>query len=121
MAAPVWPANKGFALAEGFRETLGEGVRRSSVDAGPPKQRMTSGAEPDTFTGRYLLTTAERIWLVGFYKDPTAAARGGNWFLWTHPVLEQQVLARFVAGSPPTYEAFKPDWIASVTLEWRSS
>jgi hypothetical protein len=115
MADVEWPLGMGFALADGFEETLPVLAERSTVDAGPAKQRRVSTAGPHVITLSYLLKTPERIWLVAFWKG--SAAGGAVLFKWWHPVELEFWAARFLAGSPPAIRPYKPDWIASVTIE----
>lgn len=117
MAVPTWPDDLGRPLADGFRDTFPDLVKRTETDAGPAKQRRVTTAGAEAVELRYLMTTDERVQLKAFYKG--AAAGGGVWFNWRHPVEQRTVAARFVAGSPPSYEPYKPDWLVTVTLEWR--
>lgn len=117
MPVPSWPADKGYPLAEGFRETFPKLVNRSSTDTGPAKQRRVTTAGPFTVEVTYDLTTAERAWLEDFYFGD--AAGGGVWFEWRHPVTQATVLARFVEDSPPSYAPWRPTWLATVQLEVR--
>ena len=117
MTVPTWPNDKGRALVDGFRDTFPNLLSRSETDSGPAKQRRKTTAAPFSVDVAYKMTTAEREWFEDFYFND--AAGGGVWFDWYHPVKQTVVAARFVAGSPPSYEPWKPDWRVSVTLEWR--
>lgn len=117
MTLIVRPADVGFCLAEGFKETLPKLTTRSEVDTGPAKQRRTTTAGPSIITVAYLVKTAERQFLEDFYLND--AAGGAVWFEWFHPVKLEARLARYLDGQPPAYEPFKPDWIWTEVLEVR--
>lgn len=118
MTAPAWPDDKGRVLADGFRETFPDLVDRSETDTGPAKQRRVTTAAPFMVDVVYKMTTAERQWLEDFFLGD--AAGGGVWFTWRHPVKQVSVVARFVKGSPPSYDPWKPDWRVSLRLEVRA-
>lgn len=117
MPVPVWPADKGFVLADGFVDTFATLTDRSDNDAGPAKQRRITTAAAERVQVSYKLTSVERVWLRDFYKGD--AAGGAVWFEWTHPVELVVVQARFVSGEPPEITPWKPDWLAKISLEYR--
>jgi hypothetical protein len=117
MPVPVWPSDKGFLLSDGFEDTFGNLVDRSDTDAGPAKQRRITTAAAERVAFSIKLTSAERAWLRAFFKGD--AAGGAVWFEWTHPVELVTVQARFIAGEPPSYTPWKPDWLAKISLEYR--
>lgn len=117
MTIPTWPTDRGFVLADGFEDTFADLVDRTENDAGPAKQRRITTAAAERVTVSYKMTSADRTWLRDFYKGE--AAGGGVWFDWTHPVELVVCQARFLAGAPPSYTPWKPDWLVKVTLEYR--
>ena len=117
MPVPTWPEGRGQPLADGYRETEPDLVRRSETDSGPAKQSRTGTSGPAVLQVAYILTAEDRLWLRSFYRGD--AAGGAVWFNWWFPVERRIVPARFLAGSPPVIEAKPPSWIAGVTLEVR--
>lgn len=117
MTVPVWPADMGFALVDGFSDTFPQLGDRSDVDSGPAKQRMTGTGAPFKIQISYLMTRAQMEWLRWFHGSPDGGAGGAVWFEWTYPVRAQVVLARFLMGSEPAVVAKPPSWVVSVQLE----
>jgi hypothetical protein len=113
---PVWDPCIGFALADGFEERFPKIGVRGAVDAGPARQRRVTTSSPGPIQVAYYMTTAERRWLRDFYMGEGGP---GVWFVWQHPVEQRRVLARFVVGEEPSYQAKRPNWIVAVSLEWR--
>lgn len=119
MTAPVWPSTTGFALADGFGEQWPQLAVRTETDAGPIKQRFLGEGAPVRARIAYRMTSAEREWLRWFHGSAEAGATGAGaaWFDYTYPPLALETVARFVADEPPSVQAWKPDWLVSVTLE----
>lgn len=119
MTAPSFPAPAAhpYVLADSFDETWPDMALRSTVDAGPAKQRRIGTSAPDSIQVAYIFTTEELATLRAFYEGDAGA--GSVWFSWTHPRTLDTVQARFLVGQPPRVKAYKPDWLVTMTLEVR--
>lgn len=63
-----WPATLPDYPERGFQETIGSLIQRTSMDAGPAKQRRR-GARPDTMSVQYIMTTEQVEMLSTFILD----------------------------------------------------
>lgn len=102
-------------LYEGYREAVPNGILRTQMDAGPPKQRRRYTAAPRRFTMTLCLTKAQVAVLDSFVLNNLNG--GVDAFTWTHPRTGAGATYRF-AGETPVYQAFADDlWVTSLSVE----
>lgn len=113
MAGLIWPTTiPSRVLHSSYNEELGESTLKSDMDAGPPKMRPRSNAEPDTCSGTIVMTTAQTRLLDTFYFETTR--RGAVMFTWRHQRTGRDSLCQF--NSPPRYRKYGKDWL--VAIDW---
>ena len=88
----VWPATLPQVVQKGYTETGGVLVLRTSMDAGPAKQRRR-GARTQTLQVSFLMTTDQVTALKTFVED---TLRGTSRFGFTHPRTNEVVEVRIV-------------------------
>lgn len=92
MAVPVWPTSLPQAPQKGFQETVGVNIIRSSMDAGPAKQRRRS-RRPNELNLTFIMSTTQTQTLETFINNTIF---GVNRFLFTHPRLGTSAEVRIV-------------------------
>jgi hypothetical protein len=119
MAIPSWPTTNKFPQApqKGFKESVGQNIIRSPMDAGPAKMR-NRGKRPNTMDLSFFLTTAQATTLENFIKTDR---EGVKRFSFPHPRTAVIVEARIVPqGEGEFYglEYLAPGyWRASLKFE----
>lgn len=94
MAIPSWPTANSFPQSpqKGFKESIGQNIIRSPMDAGPAKMR-NRGKRPNTMDLSFILTTAQTTTLENFIKNDLAGVKR---FSFPHPRTATTVEARIV-------------------------
>ena len=94
MAIPSWPTANKFPQSpqKGFKESVGQNIIRSPMDAGPAKMR-NRGKRPNTMDLSFILTTAQTTTLENFIKNDLAGVKR---FSFPHPRTATTVEARIV-------------------------
>lgn len=87
-----WPSTLPDYPERGFQESVGALIQRTSMDAGPAKQRRR-GARPDTMSVQYLMTTAQVAILESFVLDTLDATTR---FGYLHPRKRVMVEVRVI-------------------------
>ncbi|MDR2160515.1 MAG: hypothetical protein LBP23_10660 [Treponema sp.] len=96
MASISWPADlPATLLLEGLSAKQESNTIRTQMDAGPGKVRRRYTANTKVFTGKLLLTPAQRTLLEQFYH--TALADGVLRFNFTNPLTMEVQEFRFTA------------------------
>jgi len=97
MAIPNWPTANNFPQSpqKGFKESIGQNIIRSPMDAGPAKMR-NRGKRPNTMDLSFILTTAQTTTLENFIKNDLAGVKR---FSFPHPRTATTVEARIVPQS----------------------
>lgn len=95
MAIPNWPSALPQSPQKGFKESVGQNIIRSPMDAGPAKMR-NRGKRPNTMDLSFILTTAQTTTLENFIKTDLAGVKR---FSFTHPRTSNTVEARIVPQS----------------------
>jgi hypothetical protein len=116
--AVVWPPTLPSApLIEGYSETTPQIVRRSAMDAGPPKVRRSYTANVSEIACRYAMTRAQVDTFDAFYFGP--AGGGSIVFEWEHPRRHVTVNARFREPRPTYTNGGHPEdvWFVDIALE----
>jgi hypothetical protein len=94
VASISWPEELPLTLSlEGLSAKQKSNVIRTQMDAGPVKTRRRYTANTKTFTGKMLLSPAQRLILEQFYH--TALADGALRFNFTNPQTLQAQEFRF--------------------------
>jgi hypothetical protein len=92
MAIPNWPTGLPQSPQKGFKESIGQNIIRSAMDAGPAKMR-NRGKRPNTMDLSFILTTAQTTILENFIKTDLAGVKR---FSFPHPRTASIVEARIV-------------------------
>jgi hypothetical protein len=101
MASISWPEElPATLLLEGLSAKQESNVIRTQMDAGPRKTRRRYTAHVKTFTGKLLLTSAQRLILEQFYR--AALADGALRFNFTDPLTLETREFRFADGYTET-------------------
>jgi hypothetical protein len=103
MAIPIWPTALPQSPQKGFKESVGQNIIRSPMDAGPAKMR-NRGKRPNTMDLSFILTTAQTTILENFIKNASTnvslpGISGVGRFSFTHPRTATTVEARIVPQS----------------------
>lgn len=93
---PTFPLSKYF-LQGSVNEIHQDNIRRTEMDAGPPKVRRRYTAKVRTFSGQLFLTNTEKKTLESFFSSD--CADGAIPFTWVHPFDNTSASMRFV-GAP---------------------
>ena len=102
----AWPTSLPSNLnADDYQETRGDGVIRTSMDAGPEFVRRRYSATPTMIRGSLIISNTDVATLDTFYA--TTTAMGSASFTWTHPRTGAAVDMRFMG--PPAYQAISND------------
>lgn len=105
-ASYTWPAGLPQAPRPNYKESIGQIILRTEMDAGPAKQRRR-GQRPDTLSMVFVMTSAEVATLRTFVDS---TIKGVARFYFTHPRTGATIEARIV----PTQEGelFGLAWLA---------
>lgn len=96
MAIPAWDAGlPQKLLIDGYSETMADNLLRTSMDAGPAKQRRRSAAGARPVSGTLKMTAAQMATFKTFYY--TTLLSGALRFSWTDPITGGAVEMRFTA------------------------
>jgi hypothetical protein len=90
----TWPSTlPQYVEQDSFSETIRNPVVSTEMDAGPKKYRLRYTAVPEMFTISMVLTSAERLIFLAFYK--VNLHYGVDEFTWVHPVSQETATCRF--------------------------
>jgi hypothetical protein len=115
----AWPGTlPALPLLDGFREQVPNAILRTTMDAGPPKQRRRYTAAVRTLNVELELTKAQVAVLDDFILN---ALNGGvDSFTWTHPRTGGAATYR-IAGKTPEYSIWTGgsdnNWVTTLLLE----
>jgi hypothetical protein len=111
----AWPVSLPQSpLVNGYDEQFPKMGLRSSMDAGPAKQRRRSTAAVTPISIRLALTNAQVETLLTFWKTDTGG--GVLSFTWVHPRTGTAVTMRFIADQPPHPQPLDSEDLYSVSF-----
>lgn len=89
----VWPVSLPTSMRiRDLSGAFGAGVIRSTMDAGPAKQRARFTAAPAPYTGSMLMTGTQVQTLLAFHR--TTLSMGADSFEWTDPLTGSAAMVR---------------------------
>lgn len=102
MAVPSWPsALPASLLLDGYHQSLGDSLIRSSMDTGPAKVRPRTSNVIEPVQGE-IIVTGDQLATLRTFHDSTLN-RGARRFAWKDPANDDSVEFRFTA--PPSWSA----------------
>jgi len=111
----AWPVSLPQSpLVNGYSEQMPKMGLRSSMDAGPAKQRRRFTAAVIPIGVRMALTNAQVETLVTFWDTTTSG--GVLSFTWLHPRTGSAVTMRFIADQPPDIQPLDSEDLYSVSF-----
>ncbi|WP_291299287.1 hypothetical protein [Elioraea sp.] len=113
---PAWPSTlPGAAEIEGYSERPTDLAIRTPMDVGPAKVRRRYTAGVTAIEGTMLMSAAQTVTLMAFWRDTTAA--GSLSFDWTHPRTGEVARVRFTVPPELRPEDAGALWRASLRME----
>lgn len=92
--AIVWPPTLPQSVQQGYTESIGVNIIKTSMDSGPSKMRMR-GRKPDTLNVSFVMTTAQIATLNTFINS---TIYGVKRFDFPHPRLKVTTPVRIMPG-----------------------